>query len=185
LLKSFGIQAQFVLSDPTETLMSEHATARPFEKKRAALVVEARTGKKLGGCGEYKKSVLKSFKLPDGLAGFELNLNTIAEVISDQVIKYRSLARYPSAKRDMTFKLDDSIPYINLETLVYQTLEASGTWFDLEPISIYQNEGDTKKNISFRLNFASFNKTLTSKEIADIIKTIADKTAEKLGAEVV
>ncbi|MDR2063987.1 MAG: phenylalanine--tRNA ligase subunit beta [Candidatus Nomurabacteria bacterium] len=185
LLQSFGVEAKFVVSDPAEVLMNEHATARPFEKKRAALVVDAKTGKKLGGCGEYKKSVSKAFKLPDGLAGFELNLNTIAEVIPDKIIKYRPLPRYPSAKRDMTFKIDSALPYAQLESLVHQTLEDGDVWFQLEPVSIYQGENETKKNISFRLNFASFNKTLTSAEIADIIKTIADKTAEKLGAEVV
>jgi phenylalanyl-tRNA synthetase beta chain len=185
LLGSFGVAAQFEVSDEAETLMNEHATARPFEKKRAALIVEKATGKKLGGCGEYKQSVLRNFKLPAGAAGFELNLNAVMEVMPEKVATYQPLARYPSAKRDMTFRVDEKTRYWDLETVVNEALAAQNLWFQLEPVSIYQGEKEEKKNISFRLAFASFEKTLTNAEIADIIKSVADKTAEKLGAEVI
>jgi phenylalanyl-tRNA synthetase beta subunit len=52
-------------------------------------------------------------------------------------------------------------------------------------LSIYQGDDQATKNISFRLSFASYEKTLSGGEISDIIGKIAEAVAKKLGGKII
>jgi phenylalanyl-tRNA synthetase beta subunit len=52
-------------------------------------------------------------------------------------------------------------------------------------LSIYQGDNQKTKNISFRLSFASYEKTLSGGEISDIVEEIVKQVAEKLEGKVI
>jgi phenylalanyl-tRNA synthetase beta chain len=179
ILVQLGIKAKFV------PLLQDNATDTPFDIKRRAKVEEAKTGQVLGVIGEYKTSVRKAFKLPEQTAGFELILDAILEFAhAERATDYRPLGKYPSVERDLTFQVSSDLEYVELENLIRKTLDETKLQFELASLSIYQGDDQKHKNISFRLTFASYDKTLTGDEIASIIKQIAE-AAPDLKAKVV
>jgi phenylalanyl-tRNA synthetase beta subunit len=119
------------------------------------------------------------------VAGFELIIDNLLKVAAAQATTYQAKSRYPDAKRDITFQVISNLEYAKLENLIRQTLENQKLWFQYVPLSIYQGDDQKTKNISFRLSFASYEKTLSGDEISDIMKAIAKQVAEKLGGKVI
>jgi phenylalanyl-tRNA synthetase beta chain len=174
LAASLGIALEF---KPAQ-LMSDELY---FEPKRSAEIHI--DNERAGVVGEVKGSVLKNFKLEKASAVM-LNLNGISKEALGQK-PYRQGSGYPSVERDLTFRASDDLEYAKLENFICQTLAGQDLWFQLEPLSIYQGEDKKVKNISFRLNFASYDKTLAGEEIAAIIDNIVVVAENKLKAKVI
>jgi phenylalanyl-tRNA synthetase beta chain len=156
-----------------------------FETKRAADLYVG--DERVGMVAEIKGSVADKFKLPRGLAAIEMGVDLILDVLEKSAKKsgYNSQSRFPSVERDLTFRVISDLEYTELENLLCKNLEERKLWFQLLPISIYQGDDSKTKNISFRLNFADYEKTLTGREIADIMDEIAKKVKKELGGEVI
>ena len=179
LCTKLGVNAKFTES------ATDNATDNPFQNGRRAKIEELTTGEVLGVVGEYKASVLRNFKLPRSVAGFELILDTIAKFAVSKT-DYKSPSRFPSVERDLTFRVATVTEYAALENLVCKNLSEQGLWFELSPVSIYQSETDkSTKNISFRLTFADHSKTLNGDEIAAVVDKIAAAAKDNLSAEVI
>jgi phenylalanyl-tRNA synthetase beta subunit len=86
---------------------------------------------------------------------------------------------------DLTFRVGADLEYAKLENLLQKSLESKNLWYQLTPISIYQGKDSKTKNISFRLNFANYEKTLSGKEIASIINGIANNVKKNLKGEMI
>ncbi|MDR1300406.1 MAG: phenylalanine--tRNA ligase subunit beta [Candidatus Nomurabacteria bacterium] len=161
----------------------ERAIYRPFEPKRSA---EVYVGEQwVANVGEYKADVLKNFKLATPVAGFELNLDHLLFDTEKPEIARRQLPKYQDVERDITFRVSGELVFAKLEELVRKTLVAGGLWFEIEPVSIYQGKNPQAKNISFRLTFANYEKTMTGAEIASIMDEIAAVAKKELKAEVI
>lgn len=180
LLKHLGIKAKFLPAKPLSPV------AAPFElkMKRSAEIQDEATGTTLGIVGEYKRSVLGNMKLPASLAGFEFGLENILKLTSSDV-KVPKESSYPSVDRDLTFRVAADLPYADLENLVRKSLTDQNLQFTLSPVSIYQGKDQSVKNISFTLTFASYDKTLSSDDIAAIIDNITTKAKSDLSAEII
>jgi phenylalanyl-tRNA synthetase beta chain len=153
-----------------------------FESKRSADVFLG--DKQIGIVGEIKNSVLKNLKLPVKVTAFEMSTESLA-TIKKSGVAYQPQSQYPSVERDLTFRVSSDLPYAELENLICQTLLGQKLWSQLVPVSIYQGDDKTTKNISFRLTFASHDKTLTGKEITEIINKITSEAKLKLKAETI
>ena len=155
-----------------------------FESKRRAVLVERVSGQQIGVIGEYSSSVKKAYKLPESSAGFEINLDLIADQ-SDKKEIYQALSRYPSTERDVCFKLADDIQYQTLidETNIY--LGQSSINYTIEPVDIYQAEGDDTKNITIRIKLTPYERTLKGEEIDQIVNGASIQVCQKLHAEIV
>ena len=152
-----------------------------FEKVRSAKVTL--NGEMIGVVGEIKNRVVKNFKLKRA-AGFEINLDEVVKAPRDVKIDLK-LSKFPFVERDLTLKVDTKLKYGDLEEKIKEALNATkDIVYKLKPISIYQGEDKTHKNISFHLSFSNTEKTLNQDEISDIIKSIETESAE-LGAETV
>ena len=156
----------------------------PFEKKRSADIRDAKTDKILGIVGEYRSTIRKNFKLPNGTAGFEVNLNNLMLVMSNPVNITRD-SDFPSVERDLTFKASTGLEYAKLESLIREELTNRNLRFELLPVSIYQGDNTSTKNLSFRLSFASYEDTLKPEEIDSIINQITKRAGTELKAEII
>jgi phenylalanyl-tRNA synthetase beta chain len=179
LLIRLGVTPEF---RPLEPLS---AVARPFENKRAAGVYDKTTGQVIGVVGEYKNAVRKSFKLPNSVAGFEFGLDYVQKVAQDRKPTYAANSKYPSVERDITFRVSESLKYQDIEDLIRKALEAQQLDFQLVPVSIYQGEDKKTKNVSFRITFASHDKTLTPEEINKVVSNISNRAKAELKAETI
>ena len=147
---------------------AEDGTNSYYEPKRAALI---KSGDNIiGSIGEIRHKVLRSFKLAKGTAAFELRLQKMLEQECGVNGKDFRTSDYPAVLRDITLTVDVDKEYAVIESKLRSIL--SSYIFKLAPTSIYQAEGSKTKNISFHIEFASPDKTLTKDEISDIMKKL-------------
>ena len=120
-------------------LKSKSASALPFEPMRSA---EIWIGDEcVGVVGEFKNSVRNEFKLAPYLAGFELDLEMLMEHSSQKrEIKYGEWKR-----EDLTVTTDKTYAEVLTE------VEAKYPDAVISPLGVYQAEGQTTKNITFRI----------------------------------
>jgi len=148
-----------------------NASDLPFELKRSAQIKTKDHKSCLGIVGEYKASVHYNFNLPVHLAGFELNLETILEY-ANQKPNPPQISRFPFAKRDLTLTVPETTPYQTIHDKIHKILTQQNLIFTISPVAIYQPKGKTTKNLTFHLEFAHPNKTLTSDEINVTIRQL-------------
>ena len=152
-----------------------------FEKVRSAKVTL--NGETVGVVGEIKARVLKNFKVK-AAAGFELNLDEIVKAPRNIHVNLK-LSKFPFVERDMTLKVKSEMAHGELEEGIDSVLRSVDDFvYRVTPVSIYQGEDKTSKNISFHISFASTVKTLEAEEISDIMEKVTKKTTE-IGAETV
>lgn len=162
LLQRLGIQAEFA-----PFVGAEDASNSYYEAKRSANIMA--NGRVLGYLGEVKTSVLRQFKLPAGVAIFELALDELLALDRQAQRSFR-LSQYPFVSRDLTVTVPAAANYGDFAAKLKAVLQDAGLIFRLSPTSIYQGEDATTKHLSFHLEFAHPDKTLTKAEIQDIMK---------------
>lgn len=162
----------------------------PFEPSRSAVlrdkvgVVDGTKGQIWGVVGEYRASVRKTLKLPDSVAGFEIDPLLVSQ---KTLAPYKPLPRFPKVTQDITLKVPASVAYDALHSVVWDEImqaKPAETLPVLNPLGIYQREGDAEhKNVTFRLEIASYERTLTDAEVSKLLDVVAQAAHEKFGAE--
>lgn len=173
------------LSVAYRELSGDDAEYAPFEPKRSALVVDRASGVTLGVIGEYRKSVQKAFKLPEFTAGFELNPRVLEECTKQVGVTYKPLSRYPGTERDICFQIAETVPYEAIAQTAQEALDATQLITTLEPLDIYQPEGGTVKNITIRITLASYDKTLTGEEVAEVVQSVSQAVIDVTDGKVI
>lgn len=155
-----------------------------YEYGRAATVFA--DGKPIGRIGEYKASVHKALKLPAYCAGFELDLTPLMSGLSTKS-SYRPLPKFPSVSQDICLRVPFELTYGELYAFVTAHIahkRPNDSTASLTPVDIYQREGEsTYKQMTFRLQIASFDRTLTDDEVNLLLESVSQAAAEHYGAE--
>lgn len=154
--------------------------AKLFESKRAALVTVA--GLPLGIVGEFKASVVKNFKLPAYVSGFELDLGVL-HGIQRPHSTYRPLIRFPATEQDVCFKVPTAVPYTELEQHIYRQFVADERLrVTVTPVDIYKREA-SHKQITYRITLQHHDRTLTTDEINQQIAQLVAGAEQAFGAQ--
>jgi len=181
LCESLGVKLAY---ESVEKDSSVH-TFQPFEYRRSAKVVEKSSGGIIGVVGEYKKLVAKGFKLPENVAGFEINSLDLFELFKNLKSSYKSLSRFPSSERDVCFQVNSNITFSQVIEATNEATKLSELTVDITPVDIYQpNEGKTK-NITIRVKLTANDHTLTGDEVASAVKSMSDTVVEKTNATII
>lgn len=171
-LETYAIDDQYAIFDQL---------ARPFDPKRAAVVVDG--DHFVGVVGEFRASVCREFKLPQCSAGFELFQSFLLSV---QPKPYVPLSRYPSVTQDISLRVAAQMPQSQLFDIAQKALQAAQpeqTRADLKLLGVYQPENSDTKNVTLRLEIVSYEKTLTDAEVVTLMDAIAQNCAQELSAE--
>lgn len=181
LATSLGLEFSY------EAIPSEpgYPVTAPFEYRRSALVTDVASGEFIGIVGEYKKSVAKSFKLPDATAGFEIGPDALLKAIEKRGNAYTPLSRYPSTERDVCFQVAEETSYRSVVASAQHALSETGLETSVTPIDIYQVKGAQTKNITLRLRLTAHDRTLKGVEVAEIVETATAAVMATTGAVVI
>lgn len=161
-----------------DALVDGDATTAPFESRRSARVFDIQSGIYLGVVGEYKTSVQKSFKLPEYTAGFEINPRALHEAVSKVGLRYKPLSRYPGTERDICFQAPADVSFQTIVDEATAALAETDLESSVEPLDIYQAEGSADKNNTVRIKLVSYNKTLTSEEVTNVIDGVIKRVVD-------
>ena len=159
--------------------------AAPFEPLRSAEVQSVLTGEVLGVVGEYTTKVRRSFKLPEYTAGFEVRTRALLKASQKQGGVYTPLSRYPGTERDVCFQVSEETPFADIADTAAAVLAEEPYISSLEPVDIYQREGTSTKNITIRIQLASYGKTLTAEDANGVVNHVIARVIEKTEGKVV
>ena len=180
LCESLGIKMEYEILGGK----SDGPLSAPFEGRRTATVSQ-KDVKVIGLVGEYKKSVVKSFKLPDNTAGFEVDIRLLFEAAKKSGNNYAPISRYPSSERDICFQVKNNINYGQIVDATNEALDGSFVETTVSPVDIYQpNNGDTK-NITIRIKLVSRDHTLNSEEVISVMNSVIESVTTKVNALVI
>lgn len=177
LARNFGLQLRY---EPVKQELA-YETAKPFDPRRSADVVDAVSGKVIGIIGECKPSVRKALKLPEACAAFEIATTHLQP--AGPVITYRPLPRFPKVTQDISLKVAPEQSYQQVFDLVAAEVDKAkpdNTLAALTPVDIYQKDA---KHITLRLSLASYERTLTDQEVNTLLEVAAAAAGVALGAE--
>lgn len=146
--------------------------AHVFEPKCSAVIVAH--GQPIGLLGEITAGVTKNLKLSRLTAGFELDTQLLHQACSN-ASSYMSLSRYPGTSKDITLQVENPVSYEAVAAPIRKVLGAEPLETSLEPLGMYQAEGDTgHKNITLRLHLTDHRQTITTEQAnAVVIKAVA------------
>jgi phenylalanyl-tRNA synthetase beta chain len=163
---------------------AHYPVTQPFEPKRSARVWNHDKTVRVGVIGEYKRSVVKNFKLPDYSAGFEISPRAILQLVSATTSDYTADSRYPAIERDVCFQVSSDTSYAQLLTAATVDAEESLD-ISLQPIDLYQPEQGNTKNITLRFKLEAKDRTLVGSEASAYIDRVITAVHEKIGGTVV
>lgn len=157
--------------------------ARPFELKRSGQINV--NDHVVGVIGEFNHKAKTGFKLPESSAGIEINLDKLFEVYN-KTTKYVPISKYPGTFRDVCLKVKSDLPYSLLFESIEKSLPAND--ISIKPVvtNIYQDSSSSPtKNVTFRLNFEPFDKTLTANEANQILSQVITGVSKLIDVEVI
>ena len=170
-----------------DALFSALATEAEYETASDPLLHPGRAatvrvgGARVGLVGEIHPNVLRAFDLGDGpCLFFEIDLGTLLDAAPPGRRRYRPLARFPGAVRDVALVVDQSLPAGKVTAMLEATpLVAEATLFD-----VYAGDriaGD-KKSLAYRMVWQSPGRTLTNEEVDKAQARLLQRLEKELGA---
>jgi phenylalanyl-tRNA synthetase beta chain len=181
LAASLGLELLFspIDTDPNIPLSA------PFEYRRSAVVTDIRTNTYLGIVGEYKKSVMREFKLPEHTAGFEINAIALHQATTNLTPDYTPLSRYPGVERDVCYQVPRLARYSQIVESVTAALKDIELETTISPIDIYQADNSETKNITIRIRLTAHDRTLTGDEVARMMEQVNAAVIAQTQAKVI
>jgi phenylalanyl-tRNA synthetase beta subunit len=96
------------------------------------------------------------------------------------------LPKFPKVEQDICFKVADACVYQQLYDFIQAELakaKPEHTTYILSPVDIYKRDDDQDhKQITFRLNIASYEQTLTDQVVHGLLETVAAAAAKAFDA---
>lgn len=147
-----------------------------FNPNTSALIKHVKDGKEIiiGVVGDIHKDVKSNFKLPTFTCAFEINLEEVIKLVSENKVTILE-SKYPSITQDICFTVSNSTKYSDLEKTVLNIIKTKDRVGYISCIDIFQKD-EKSKNITLRVTIEHKDKTLNDKEFEKIKKRIEEKT---------
>ena len=135
----------------------------------------------VGVIGEVHPRTLEHFEIAsEAVALFELDVDALARAVSTEPVRYRPIARYPGALRDLAVVLDANVPAAQVQAIIERdALVSHATLFD-----VYEGAGVAagKRSLAYRVLFQAPDRTLVGDEVSRAMATIVAALEREVGA---
>ncbi len=154
----------------------------PFAPGRSA---EVRIGDTvLGVIGEFSPKVRRSLKLPDFVAGFELDISLLNKYLAEK--SYRPLPPFPGTHQDYTHEVSGNTSWQAVSEGLLAALNQSNTnnyEISIEPLDIFEAADTGSKRLTFRVFINHPNKTLKTEEATALLESASHTLSKNLDAQ--
>lgn len=134
----------------------------------------------VGFIGRCKNDILQKYKIEKEVFYAELNLDALVATEPDR--RYKEFSKFPTVNRDVAFIVDRKLPIVEIENELWKAGGMQMTSVTLFDVFEGKSVGEGKKSVAFSLSLNSAEKTLTDKEIDDIIGNIVNTITKKFDA---
>lgn len=126
---------------------------------------------KIGFLGKIRKEILDFYQVSDEVFAFEIDFEKLSKSVVEEH-KYRKPSQYPESARDIAVL----VPIRTLSGSIIQKIHLLGGKLirDVEIFDVFEGASlpSNRKNLAFHIIFQARDKTLTSKEVDNIIQKI-------------
>ena len=136
----------------------------------------------IGVAGSVKKSVLEMFSIKQPVFFICIDWDKMISFTNKKEIAFDPITKFPPVQRDLSVVLDKQVTYQQVEELVKSLHLYNLENFQL--FDVFENEklGKDKKSLAFNFIFLDKEKTLTDKEIENMMNKIITVLENKLNA---
>ena len=134
--------------------------------------------------GKIHQKTLSSFNIKEEVFYADIDWDQVVGKGSNTSIKYKEVAKFPTVQRDLALIVDKNITYNQVQTVV-----ASAKINYLKGIKLFDvfesdKLGAGKKSMAINFNFSDDTKTLTDKEIDDVMNKLIKSFEKNIQAEI-
>lgn len=151
-----------------------------YHPGRNALIIVK--GEEVGVIGEVHPIVMENFSIKETVCACELELDELYKLSSRKVMA-ESITKYPAVERDIAVILKNDI---NAKEAL-EVIKAAGTELlrELVVADVYTGGQISEgfKSVAFKFKLQAAEKTLTEKEVNEVVQNILTKLEKALGAK--
>jgi phenylalanyl-tRNA synthetase beta chain len=141
-------------------------------------------GKKLVEFGSLKNSTLQRFGIKQNLFFADFNWDAILELIAKNKLTVKELPKQLPVYRDLAMLVQKSLTYDKVEQAIRQTRLDKLSSYQLFDVFESDKLGAGKKSLALSFTFLDEEKTLTDKEIDNMMQKIMKSLETQVGAEI-
>jgi len=140
--------------------------------------------KRVAVLGAVRKSVLKKFGIKSPVYYAEINWDQVQALLNVNKIRHKELARFPEVRRDLALLIDKATRYESLRAVAVKTEKKILKAVNI--FDVYEGDkiGEGKKSYALSFTFQDDSKTLTDKEVDDVIESLKRAYISEFGAEI-
>lgn len=172
LLEKAGIDLNKIHTEELEKDIYSQALRYKIKKHEVAEV------------GIVNRDIVNKFDIESDVFYADIKWDTVIELISQNVVSYKDIAKYPEVRRDLALLLDESVEFEKIRELAYKSERKFLKKVNL--FDVYKGEklGEGKKSYAVSFILQDEKQTLKDKQIDKIMNKLINTFKEKLGAEI-
>jgi len=173
------VQGALALTGDVSSVRFEADTLACLRPGRCARIY--RGPKAVGWLGELHPQLVKAINLSSTAFLFELEIDSAFYV---KPMKYNSISKFPSVRRDLAIVVDESVPLAVLQENV--TVSASGLLSELRVFDVYRGPGveTGRKSIALGLILQDSSRTLTDVDADAVVTAVTARLRDELSATI-
>lgn len=147
--------------------------------------IEINIGKiNIGYIESLNKNKLNSFDIKQAVCVAVINFDTLLTLVNKNKIEYKEVSKFPSVQRDLALVVDRNIQFHQVEEVIkkqkFQKLQ------NIRLFDVFESDklGNNKKSMAVNFNFIDDEKTLTDKEIENMMCKLIMSFEKELSAEI-
>jgi phenylalanyl-tRNA synthetase beta chain len=134
--------------------------------------------------GEIDQNKLKNFDIKQPVFFVDFDWLLLLQLVGNEVITYKEVSKFPAVQRDLAIVVNISVTFEAVEHVVEKTKVA--TLQDLQLFDVFESEklGGDKKSLAVSFTFLDEEKTLTDKEVDEVMDRLIQNFERDLSAEI-
>lgn len=138
---------------------------------------------KLVEFGLIKKPILKHFDISQEIIYADFNWDAILEMVKRNKISFKAIPKYPEVRRDFALLLNDHVNFKDIHAIANKTERQLLKKVSLFDVYQGKNLPQGKKSYAVSFTLQDEHKTLTDKQIDQIMSSLQGNFEKELGAE--
>jgi phenylalanyl-tRNA synthetase beta chain len=173
------VQGVLALTGDASSVRFEADTLACLRPGRTARIY--RGSKAVGWLGELHPQIVRAINLSSSAFLFELEIDL---AFTSKSLKYSSISKFPSVRRDLAIVIDESVPLAVLQENV--TVSASGLLSELRVFDVYRGPGveTGRKSIALGLILQDSSRTLTDVDADAVVAAVIARLRDELSATI-
>ena len=133
--------------------------------------------------GQLKPTLTRNFDINQDVYYGIFSWNTVLNLLVKNDISFSEIPKFPEVKRDLALLLDKSVSFSQIEKLAWKTEKKLLKKINLFDVFEDEKIGKNKKSYAVSFFLQDPNKTLTDKEIDEVMQNLIKTYKKELGAK--